>query len=113
ISRRVPFGDPLNERTKIGAMISRQHLQKVEGYVEAGQSEGAEVLIGGASESADGLFFQPTVFTGVRPQMRIAREEIFGPVLSTIGFRTADEAVALANDSDYGPSASAGSAQHA
>lgn len=106
ISRRVPFGDPLNERTKIGAMISRQHLQKVEGYVEAGQSEGAEVLIGGASESADGLFFQPTVFTGVRPQMRIAREEIFGPVLSTIGFRTADEAVALANDSDYGLSAS-------
>ena len=106
ISQRVPFGDPLNERTKIGAMISRQHLEKVDGYVKAGRADGAEVLIGGAAEAEHGLFFQPTVFQGVRPEMAIAREEIFGPVLSTIGFRTAEQAVALANDSEYGLSAS-------
>ncbi len=106
ISRKVTFGDPLNETTKIGAMISRAHLDKVDGYVKSGRDAGAEVMIGGNAEAADGLYYAPTVFTGVRPDMAIAREEIFGPVLSTIGFRTADEAVALANDSEYGLSAS-------
>ncbi len=106
ISRRLPFGDPLNERTKVGAMISRAHLDKVEGYVRAGEAAGAEILHGGAALDQSGLYYQPTVFRGVRPDMSIAREEIFGPVLSTMTFRTADEAVALANDSDFGLSAS-------
>ncbi|PZO80289.1 MAG: sorbosone dehydrogenase [Mesorhizobium amorphae] len=105
ISRKVPFGDPLGETTRIGAMISEAHLDKVATHVRDGEQEGAELLTGGAAESEHGLYFQPTVFQNVRPDMRIAREEIFGPVLSTIGFKTADEAVALANDSDYGLSA--------
>lgn len=106
ISGKVPYGDPLNDRTRIGAMISRQHLDKVEGYVRAGEAAGAELLTGGhvAGEGA-GLYYQPTVFRNVRADMSIAREEIFGPVLSTIAFRSADEAVALANDSEFGLSA--------
>lgn len=106
ISRKVPFGDPLNERTRIGAMISRPHLAKVDSYVRAGEAAGAELLIGGAAEAGKGLYYQPTIFRDVRPDMSIAREEIFGPVLSTIGFKTAEEAVALANDSEFGLSAS-------
>jgi acyl-CoA reductase-like NAD-dependent aldehyde dehydrogenase len=106
ISERLPFGDPLNDRTKVGAMISEAHIAKVEAYVRAGEAAGAELLTGGAIQpDGDGLYYQPTVFRGVDPSMSIAREEIFGPVLSTIGFRTADDAVALANDSEYGLSA--------
>jgi acyl-CoA reductase-like NAD-dependent aldehyde dehydrogenase len=107
ISRKVTFGDPLNERTKIGAMISEAHAAKVHSYVEAGQAEGAELLLGGArvGEGA-GIYYAPTVFSGVTADMSIAREEIFGPVLSTLTFRTADEAVALANASEFGLSAS-------
>jgi len=105
ISRKLPFGDPLNERTRFGPMISPAHLEKVETYVRAGEADGAELLTGGASESDKGHYFQPTVFSGVRPEMSIAREEIFGPVLSTLTFRNADEAVALANDSEFGLSA--------
>ncbi len=106
ISAKVPYGDPLNDRTRIGAMISQAHIAKVEGYVRAGEAAGAELLTGGhmAGEGA-GLYYQPTVFRNVRPDMSIAREEIFGPVLSTIAFRSADEAVALANDSEFGLSA--------
>lgn len=106
ISRKVPFGDPLNERTKVGAMISRPHIEKVDGYVRAGEASGAELLLGGAAQpDGGGLYYQPTVFRDVRPDMSIARDEIFGPVLSTIAFDSADEAVALANDSEYGLSA--------
>nr|WP_292765697.1 aldehyde dehydrogenase family protein [Mesorhizobium sp.] len=106
ISAKVPYGDPLNDRTRIGAMISKAHIAKVEGYVRAGEAAGAELLTGGhmAGEGA-GLYYQPTVFRNVRPDMSIAREEIFGPVLSTIAFRSANEAVALANDSEFGLSA--------
>ena len=106
ISTKLPYGDPLNESTKVGAMISRQHLDKVEAYVRAGEAAGAELLTGGQVAGAGaGLYYQPTVFRNVLPDMSIAREEIFGPVLSTMSFRTADEAVALANDTDYGLSA--------
>ncbi len=105
ISKKVPFGDPLNEKTRFGPMISAAHLSKVDGYVRAGEAEGADLLTGGHSEAEKGLYFQPTVFRDVRPDMSIAREEIFGPVLSTIAFKTADEAVALANDTKFGLSA--------
>jgi len=107
ISRRVPFGDPLNEKTRIGAMISKTHAEKVDGYVKAGKAEGAELLIGGnpAGDGA-GHYYEPTIFQNVRPDMSIAQDEIFGPVLSTMTFRTADEAVSLANGSEYGLSAS-------
>lgn len=107
ISRKVTFGDPLNERTKIGAMISEAHAAKVHSYVEAGQAAGAELLLGGARVGeGTGLYYAPTVFSGVTADMSIAQEEIFGPVLSTLTFKTADEAVALANASEFGLSAS-------
>ncbi|UVC07512.1 aldehyde dehydrogenase family protein [Rhizobium sp. TH2] len=107
ISRKVTFGDPLNEKTKIGAMISEAHTAKVQSYVDAGVADGAELLLGGTrAGEGKGLYFAPTVFSGVNSDMSIAREEIFGPVLSTMSFKTADEAVALANSSEFGLSAS-------
>jgi len=106
ISRKVPFGDPLNKTTNIGAMISRAHLEKVEKYVRAGVDAGAQLLIGGEPQDRDGLFYQPTIFKGLTADMSIMREEIFGPVLSAISFKTRDEAIALANNSEFGLSAS-------
>ncbi|MEX2184994.1 MAG: aldehyde dehydrogenase [Chloroflexota bacterium] len=101
-------GDPLDPATKIGAMISRGHLDRVLGYVEAGQGEGARLVTGGRRilEETGGYFLGPTIFDGVRNDMRIAQEEIFGPVLSVIEFETEAEAVAIANDTPYGLAAS-------
>lgn len=107
LSRRLPFGDPLAQATRYGAMVSDAHMAKVTHYVEAGLEDGAELILGGQAVAAEsGNFFAPTVFDRVRPDMRIAREEIFGPVLSTLGFDTTEEAVALANGTDFGLSAS-------
>lgn len=107
LSRRLPFGDPLGEASRFGAMISEQHTEKVAGYVSSGVREGAELLLGGDMIAAKtGNFFTPTVFDRVRPDMAIAQEEIFGPVLATIGFDTPEEAVALANGTAFGLSAS-------
>jgi gamma-glutamyl-gamma-aminobutyraldehyde dehydrogenase len=103
-----PVGDPLDPATRIGALISRGHLERVLGYVAAGRAEGARVVTGGERilEETGGYFVPPTVFDGVRNDMRIAREEIFGPVLSVIEFDTEAEAVAIANDTPYGLAAS-------
>lgn len=103
-----PVGDPLDPATKIGALISRGHMERVLGYIEAGRSEGARVVAGGSRilEETGGWFVPPTIFDGVRNDMRIAREEIFGPVLSVIDFETEAEAVAIANDTPYGLAAS-------
>ncbi|MEO5806476.1 aldehyde dehydrogenase family protein [Devosia sp.] len=107
ISRRVKFGDPLNEATRFGPMISAAHCDKVAGHVQKGMDEGAEVLLGGGAIAQDlGFYHSPTVFGRVNPDMSIAQEEIFGPVLSVLGFDTADQAVALANGTDFGLSAS-------
>ena len=107
ISRKVTFGDPLDERTKIGAMISEAHASKVHACVEAGKADGAKLLLGGERVGEGvGLYYSPTVFSGVTTEMSIARDEIFGPVLSTLTFKTADEAVALANSTEFGLSAS-------
>ena len=108
LSRRVPFGDPLDPRTQVGAIISPEHLAKIDGCVRGAVAAGAHVALGGAALSVGGLgaqFYQPTIVTGVTPDMAIAREEVFGPVLSVLTFRTADEAIALANDAAYGLSA--------
>jgi gamma-glutamyl-gamma-aminobutyraldehyde dehydrogenase len=103
-----PVGDPLEPATRIGALISRSHMDRVLGYVETGRREGARVVRGGERilEDTGGFFVPPTVFDGVRSDMTIAREEIFGPVLSVIEFDTEAEAVALANDTPYGLAAS-------
>ena len=101
-------GDPLNEDTRIGAMISERHLSKVTGLIEKGQSEGANVLMGGNQIHKDsgGYFVEATIFDGVSNDMTIAREEIFGPVLSVITFNDEEEAVQIANDTNFGLAAS-------
>ncbi len=103
-----PVGDPLDPDTRIGALINRDHMEKVLGYVESGRREGARVVLGGERilEETGGWFVPPTIFDNVRNDMTIAREEIFGPVLSVIEFETEAEAVALANDTPYGLAAS-------
>jgi acyl-CoA reductase-like NAD-dependent aldehyde dehydrogenase len=107
LASRVTVGDPLDERTRVGALISPVHLAKVEGYVAAGREAGAEMVIGGRRVGTNGgLFYEPTIFTGAEPSMSIVRDEIFGPVLSVLAFDTADEAVRMANDTIYGLSAS-------
>ncbi len=108
LSRRVPFGDPLHPDTKVGAIISPEHQNKIDGYVQSAGKAGATIRLGGGPLTVPGLpgqFYQPTVVSGVTAEMAIAREEIFGPVLSVLEFNTFDEAIALANDGAYGLSA--------
>ncbi len=108
LSRKVAFGDPLDPATQVGAIVTAEHQAKIDGYVQAARAAGAEVILGGAALTVPGLgpqFYQPTVVAGVTPDMAIAREEVFGPVLSVLTFRSLDEAIALANDASYGLSA--------
>ncbi|HYE51606.1 MAG TPA: aldehyde dehydrogenase [Azospirillaceae bacterium] len=97
-------GDPLDPETRMGAMVDDKQMNRVLGYIEAGKAEGAELKSGGHRMRAEsgGYYVAPTVFDRVRNDMRIAKEEIFGPVLSTITFRDADEAFCIANDTIYG-----------
>jgi len=97
-------GDPLDPSTSMGPMIDSAQLQTVANYVEIGQEEGASLMVGGKQVMAEsgGCYHEPTIFDGVNNTMRIAREEIFGPVMSVIGFKDAEEAVEIANDSIYG-----------
>ena len=106
--RDWPVGDPLDPQTRVGPLITHAHMDKVLGYIEIGRHEGARVIAGGERvlESSGGHYVAPTIFEGATNAMRIAREEIFGPVLAVITFDTEDEAVALANDTDYGLAAS-------
>lgn len=108
LSRHVTFGDPLDPETQVGAIVTPEHGAKIDGYVQAARAAGARVVLGGGPLSVPGLgaqFYRPTVVTGVTPDMAIARDEVFGPVLTVLTFRTAEEAIALCNDADYGLSA--------
>jgi acyl-CoA reductase-like NAD-dependent aldehyde dehydrogenase len=108
LSRKVAFGDPLNPDTQVGAIISEAHQQKIAAYVRDAVASGAKLALGGEAVRHPGLpgdFFAPTVVTHVRPDMPIAREEVFGPVLAVLTFKTLEEAVALVNDASYGLSA--------
>ena len=104
------LGDPLDPRTQIGSLISTSHRERVQRYLEIGRDEGARLVCGGErpgdSALAAGAFLRPAVFDRVTPSMRIAREEIFGPVVSILRFRDEAEAIRLANDSIYGLSGS-------
>jgi betaine-aldehyde dehydrogenase len=105
-ARTVPVGDPLDPATKIGAIASDEQFGKILELVDAGRSEGADLLLGGNRLATDhGRFMEATVFSDVKPAMRIAREEIFGPVLSVLTFETADEAARIANATKFGLSA--------
>ena len=101
-------GAPLDPSTKIGALISRGHRERVLDYIDIGRREGARVVTGGKRilEETGGWFVPPTILDSVRNDMRIAQEEIFGPVLSVIEFDTEAEGVAIANDTPYGLAAS-------
>jgi acyl-CoA reductase-like NAD-dependent aldehyde dehydrogenase len=101
-------GDPLDAATEMGAIVDETQLRTVLGYIDSGAGEGARVAAGGkqARTGSGGFFVEPTLFDGVRNDMKIAREEIFGPVMSVIRFKTEEEAVAMANDSLYGLQAS-------
>ncbi|MCC1492909.1 aldehyde dehydrogenase family protein [Cognatishimia sp. F0-27] len=108
MSRSVSFGDPLNPATKVGAIISPEHQAKIDGYVRAARAAGAAVPIGGEILRVPGLagqFYQPTVVGPVSPDMPIATEEVFGPVLAVLTFRDMDDALEIVNGSAYGLSA--------
>jgi len=104
VGRSMAPGDPLDPETRLGALVDSGQLEMVTGYIEAGRREGARLRLGGrrVREETGGYFVEPTVFDDVRADMRIAQEEIFGPVLSVIGFRDEEEAVRIANGTDFG-----------
>jgi len=104
VKKMVP-GDPMDPKTRFGALASKKQLETFLRYVSSGKQEGASLVAGGDRTdigTGKGYFVQPTVFTDVKPEMTISREEIFGPVLATIEFSDLDEAIARANDSPYG-----------
>jgi aldehyde dehydrogenase (NAD+) len=100
-----PVGDPADPKTAVGPMVSQKQYEQIQTYIRKGIEEGAEVLVGGEGHPKGfeaGYFVKPTVFINVTNNMTIAREEIFGPVLSVIAYDSEDEAIRIANDSDYG-----------
>lgn len=103
-SRGMQPGDPLDAATRLGAIVDDIQMKTVLGYIDAGHSEGAAMLAGGRQvrEETGGCYIEPTVFADVRPEMRIAREEIFGPVLAAITVKDAEEAVRVGNGVEYG-----------
>jgi acyl-CoA reductase-like NAD-dependent aldehyde dehydrogenase len=102
----VKQGDPFNPETQMGALVSKKQLDRVAGYVKLGVQEGAKVVAGGDRRSGKGYFFKPTILANVRNDMRVAQEEIFGPVGAVMAFDDTEEAVRLANATRYGLSAS-------
>jgi acyl-CoA reductase-like NAD-dependent aldehyde dehydrogenase len=104
LSRKRQPGDPLDPATQLGAIVDETQLKRVMGYIESGRRDGASVRFGGrrVREDSGGYFVEPTAFEDVKPAMVIAREEIFGPVLSAITFKTVEEAIEIANDVIYG-----------
>lgn len=105
-TKRLVLGDPANPATDLGPVISRRQQERILEYIEKGKKEGAVLATGGTAPTdtalLKGFFIQPTIFASVKNSMTIAREEIFGPVLSVIEYQTDEEAIALANDSIYG-----------
>lgn len=105
-ARKLTIGDPKQPGTFLGPLIEERHLDKVHGYVELAQQEGGEIITGGArlkdDDLAAGFYYPPTIITGLTNQSRTAREEIFGPVETVIGFDTEEQALAMTNDSPYG-----------
>lgn len=108
VQRTWIVGDPLDPSTRIGPMITKSHMDRVLAYIETGRAENARVVVGGgaAQTSQGGFYVEPTIFADATNDMRIAQEEIFGPVLTTIDFATEEEAIAIANDTPYGLAAS-------
>jgi aldehyde dehydrogenase (NAD+)/betaine-aldehyde dehydrogenase len=102
LSRQVRVGDPLEAETQMGSLISQAHREKVHGFVESARGEGAEVTTGGEPADGPGAFYPPTVIAQASNEMRVAQEEIFGPVVTVIPFADENDAVRIANDVRYG-----------
>jgi len=104
VSKTLQPGDPLDPKTKMGAMVDESQMTRVLGYIDAGKKEGAKLRFGGnrVRSETGGYYIEPTVFDGVNNQMKIAQEEIFGPVLSTLTFRDYEDAIKIGNDTIYG-----------
>jgi aldehyde dehydrogenase (NAD+) len=106
LARTAKMGNPMSPDTQVGPVTNKPQLEKVLKYIDIAKSEGATPLVGGkrpsAQEFGDGWFVEPTIFGGVRNSMRIAQEEVFGPVLSIIPFKDEDDALAIGNDIVYG-----------
>jgi aldehyde dehydrogenase (NAD+) len=105
-SRKV--GDPFDPRTEQGPQVSQEQCDRIMGYIDAGKKEGAQLLVGGGRVGNKGYFIEPTVFTGVQDEMKIAREEIFGPVMNVLRFENFDEVVQRGNRTFYGLAAAGG-----
>ena len=103
--REAVIGDPLDEATNFGPMVSERQMKIVQNYIEIGQAEGASLICGGERLDRDGFYLEPTVFADVRDDMTIAREEIFGPVMSVLDFNDEADVIARANDTEFGLSA--------
>ena len=104
-AKKMQPGNPLDPKTRMGAIVSQEQMQTVLGYIEAGKKEGARLIAGGNRVSVDGgkgFFIEPTIFGDVKNEMKIAQEEIFGPVLATLTFEEIDQVVELANQNAYG-----------
>lgn len=101
-ARAIRVGDGTNPQSEMGPLISKTHMEKVLSYIEKGKEEGAELLCGGNKLYEKGYFVEPTIFANTSPNMAIVREEIFGPVLVVQTFKDEEDAIRLANDSDYG-----------
>ena len=111
LAAKVKVGDPLDDRTKVGAMISTDHMEKVAGYVSAAKTDGGNVFSGGARIASNaGQYLDPTIIRNVTEDMAIAREEVFGPVLSVLTFESIEKALHIANNTPYGLSAGVWSA---
>ncbi|MEA2936309.1 MAG: (Z)-2-((N-methylformamido)methylene)-5-hydroxybutyrolactone dehydrogenase [Variibacter sp.] len=106
MANRIPMGDPLDGKTQLGPLMTAERLNDILGQVKAAEAAGAKVYCGGKKESGAGLekgnFLRPTILTDVTPEMAVARDELFGPVLCVTRYDNVDEAIAMANDSDYG-----------
>jgi gamma-glutamyl-gamma-aminobutyraldehyde dehydrogenase/4-guanidinobutyraldehyde dehydrogenase/NAD-dependent aldehyde dehydrogenase len=104
VGQKMQPGDPLDPKTRMGAIVDETQLGRVLGYIEAGKQEGAALVAGGGRKLAEtgGYYVEPTVFDAVETRMKIAQEEIFGPVLATLSFSDVDEAVKIGNDTMYG-----------
>jgi len=108
-AKKLTLGDGLDPKTDVGPLVNDGQMKKVQHYIQIGVSEGARLVTGGQhcthGELSHGYFFEPTIFADVTPDMRIAKEEIFGPVVSVIKAQDIDDAIAIANGVDYGLSA--------
>jgi len=105
-ARAIKVGDPFLPDTYQGPQVSKTQFERIMGYITSGQNDGATVHLGGKQIGQEGYFIEPTIFTECQPNMKIVREEIFGPVACVIKFKTEDEVVEQANDTTYGLAAS-------